>query len=413
MVLPAATTGTQTREDTWTRTIGWHRTGVYVYSYYNDSDWDGPATQSIGTPTGELTGREQVNTLQAVAGMALTRGESAEVMDWQLTGPVLIKEGEVKDDTVRGNLNAGEDQKSLDVWTVGFGSDSTWKFFDDTRTAAHGGTDNAHGALGAGLTGETATRGGLFARGVQTPGRLYLDFTATEGPATYKDTKVFSAQAWYRYGYEGNKTASTNANMVPERASGTDYDQAVAFQIRLSKKTGNVTLTLDRVPKARVQVFYVEEEAGAQKPLTLKLERAEGVEALKIWKSVVAAARLDVSNDNTGVATATSWEGNALNLRPADGIRTPVHRGNATHGHGAYIVGATLVDWDFGAASSVPRLEVIPGAELTFTVGQDFRRQDIGGITLPRARRSPPSRWRGATPAPPPTTWPPRPGFTT
>ncbi len=383
MVVNAATSGKQTRTDTWTRTIGWTRSWDwyhYVYTY-NDT-WDGPATVSTGTPTGELTEQAQVNTLQAVAGMALTRGESAEVMDWQLTGPVLA-EGTVNDDTVRGNPKAGEDQKSLDVWTVGFGSNSTWKFFDDTRIEAHGGKGNANGALGAGLTGETAPRGGLFARGVQTPGRLYLDFTATDGPATYKDTQVFSAQAWYRYGYEGNKTASTNANMVPERASGTDYDQAVAFQIRLSSTVGNeVTLTIDRIPKSLVQTFYVEEEAGATKALTLKLERDKGVEALKVWKSVVAAARLDVSNNNTGVATATSWEGNALNLRPAEGIRTPVHRGNATHGHGAFIVGATEVDWDFGSASSVPRLEVIPGAELTFTVGQDFRRQDIGGITL-------------------------------
>ena len=386
MVVNAATTGTQTRTDTWTRTIGWTRSwGRYHYVYtYNDT-WDGPATVSTGTPSGTPTGQGQVNTLQAVAGMALTRGESAEVMDWQLSGPVLA-EGTVNDDTVRGNPKAGEDQKSLDVWTVGFGSNSTWKFFDDTRIEAHGGKGNANGALGAGLTGETAPRGGLFARGVQTPGRLYLDFTATDGPATYKDTQVFSAQAWYRYGYEGNKTASTNANMVPERASGTDYDQAVAFQIRLSSTVGNeVTLTIDRIPKSRVQTFHVEEAAGTTDPLTLKLLRAEKVDALPIWDTVVAAARLDVSNNNTGVATATSWKGNALSLRPEDDAsshRTPVHRGNATHGHGAYIVGATLVDWDFGAASSVPRLEVIPGAELTFTVGQDFRRQDIGGITL-------------------------------
>ena len=375
MVVNAATTGTQTRTDTWTRTIGWTRSGSFLnYQYHYDDAWDGPATVSTGTPTGELTGREQVNTLQAVAGMALTRGESAEVMDWQLTGPVLIKEGEVKYDTVRGNPNAGNDQNSLDVWTVGFGASSTWKFFDDTRIEAHGGAANAHGALGAGLTGETATRGGLFARGVQTPGRLYLDFTATNGPATYQTTQAFSKQAWYRYGYEANQDTTTEAGMPPEKASPEDYKQAVAFQIRLSSTVGNeVALTIDELPTARVQTFHVEEAAGTTDPLTLKLTRAEEVEALKIWKSVVAAARLDVSNNNTGVATATSGEGNALNLRPADGIRTPVHRGNATHGHGAYIVGATLVDWDFGAASSVPRLEVIPGAELTFTVGQDFR----------------------------------------
>ena len=380
MVVNAASIGTRTATETWQRS----GTSTRSWGTYYDTWTKGSETlQSTSDPTGELTGREQVNTLQAVAGMALTRGESAEVMDWQLTGPVLIEgEGTVKDDTVRGNPNAGEDQKSLDVWTVAFGASSTWKFFDDTRIEAHGGAANAHGALGAGQTGETTTRGGLFARGVQTPGRLYLDFTATNGPATYQTTQAFSQQAWYRYGYEANQDTTTEAGMPPEKASPEDYKQAVAFQIRLDSEIGDVTLAIDKIPTARVQTFYVEEEAGATKALTLKLTLDEGVDPLKVWKSVVAAARLDVSNNNTGVATATSWEGNALNLRPADGIRTPVQRGNATHGHGAFIVGATEVDWDFGAVSSVPRLEVIPGAELTFTVGQDFRRQDIGGITL-------------------------------
>ncbi len=320
--------------------------------------------------------------LTMVAGMSLTRGMVDEVARWQLTGPVVVQ------GTAQGTAEPGRDyalghpelktqdpnndQASEDVWVPFFTANSTWKFYDDTRV--EGGTDNANGA-----------KTGLFARGVQTPGRLYLDFTATNGPATYQTTQAFSQQAWYRYGYEGNQDTTTEAGMPPKKASPKDYKQAVAFQIRLSSTVGNdneVTLTLDELPTARVQTFHVEEEAGATKALTLKLERDKGVEALKVWKSVVAAARLDVSNNNTGVATATSGEGNALNLRPAEGIRTPVHRGNATHGHGAFIVGATEVDWDFGAASSVPRLEVIPGAELTFTVGQDFRRQDIGGITL-------------------------------
>ena len=309
-----------------------------------------------------------VNTLTMVAGMSLTRGMVDEVARWQLTGPVVLRGTAMLDDHVLGHdgLPEADGQDSKDVWVPFFAAGSTWKFYDDTRV--EGGAGNANGALT-----------GLFARGVQTPGRLYLDFTVgskfTEGN--------FSEQAWYRYGYEADANASTLSGMKPEPAKDGDFAQAIAFQIRLSEETGDVvTLTLDEVPKARVQTFYVEEEAGATKALTLKLTRAEGVEALKVWKSVVAAARLDVSNNNTGVATVTSWEGNALNLRPADGIRTPVQRGNATHGHGAFIVGATEVDWDFGAVSSVPRLEVIPGAELTFTVGQDFRRQDIGGITL-------------------------------
>ena len=330
VVLPAVTTGTQTVTETWQRTGASTRSWSFWdgYTYEDDTEGAAESLQSIGTPTGELTGREQVNTLQAVAGMALTRGESAEVTEWQLSGPVLA-EGTVTDDTVRGNPNAGSDQHSLDVWTVGFGASSTWKFFDDTRIEAHGGAANAHGALGAGLTGETVVRGGLFARGVQTPGRLYLDFTATNGPATYQTTQAFSQQAWYRYGYEANQDTTTEAGMPPEKASPEDYKQAVAFQIRLSSKTGDVTLTLDKVPKARVQTFYVEEEAGATKALTLKLTRAKGVDPLVIWDTVVAAARLDVSNNNTGVATATSAGGHPrgrAHLHRGAGLPPPRHR---------------------------------------------------------------------------------------
>ena len=366
-VLAASADQIQTVEREWRQPL------VYENGTYTANGERYIHRMTLLSTSDDTTVGAQLNTLEMVAGLSLTRGVMDEVARWQLTGPVVVQgTTEAGRDYVLGHAGLPKDQASEDVWVPFFGADSTWKFYDDTRV--EGGDGNGNGA-----------KSGLFARGVQTPGRLYLDFTATNGPATYKDTQVFSAQAWYRYGYEGNQGVVTEANMAPERASETDYDQAVAFQIRLDSEIDVVTLTLDELPTARVQTFHVEEEAGATKPLTLKLERAEGVEALKIWKSVVAAARLDVSNNNTGVATATSWEGNALSLRPEGNDstrRTPVHRGNATHGHGAFIVGATEVDWDFGAASSVPRLEVIPGAELTFTVGQDFRRQDIGGITL-------------------------------
>ena len=364
MVVNAATSGTRTATETLQRSGTWTRSwGSYSY------DWTDETSLSTFTPIGNLNVGEQVNTLQAVAGMALTRGVMDEVARWQLTGPVVVQgTAEPGRDYVLGHpelktQDPNNDQASEDVWVPFFTANSTWKFYDDTRV--EGGAENADGALGAGEVGEDATRGGLFARGVQTPGRLYLDFTATEGPAKYGTTQAFSAQAWYRYGYEGNKTASTNANMVPERASGTDYNQAVAFQIRLSSTVGNeVTLTIDRIPGARVQTFHVEEAAGTVDPLTLKLTLDEDVDPLPIWDTVVAAARLDVSNDKRV---------NALNLCPGEGLHTPVHRGNTSHNHGAYIVGTTQVDWDFGAASSVPRLEVVPGAELSFTVGQDFR----------------------------------------
>ena len=394
VVLKAAVGGGSTRVERRTGTRTWRRTADatrdtvgsgWILTHYEPADspnnrvvegtWSEATIASETAPedetvsdVSETTGNaSQLNTLTMVAGRSLTRGETAEVMAWQLTGPVVVEPTTAPgDDPVAGHPALVEkdpenDQASLDVWVPFFLGTDAWKFYDDTRTMAHGGAANADGVAN-----------GLFARGVQTPGRLYLDFTQ----GNKANTGRFSAQAWYRYGYEGEAASETVSGMAPIPATPEDFNQAVAFQIRLSSTVGDVTLTLDELPTARVQTFYVEEEAGAPAPLTLKLLRAEKVDALPIWDTVVAAARLDVSNNQKGVSSATSWTGNALSLRPegdASPRRTPVHRGNTSHDHGAYIVGTTQVDWDFGAASSVPRLEVIPGAELSFTVGQDFR----------------------------------------
>ena len=302
-------------------------------------------------PNGESTLRSR---LTMVAGMSLTRGMVDEVARWQLTGPVVLPDEATSADHVLGHSGLPEDQASEDVWVPFFGADSTWKFYDDTRV--EGGTKNGNGA-----------KTGLFARGVQTPGRLYLDFTAENGQAQYQSGHSFSQQAWYRYNYEG-ETAAGPSDMTAVKAQGTDFDHAVAFQIRLDREVGDiVTLTLDAVPGADVQTFYVEESARTTgDPLTLALETKDGVGPLKVWQRVIAAARLDVSNNG---------KGNALNLRPegpTSARRTPIHRGNSTRG--AYVVGNATGDWDFGAESSVPRLEVATGCKLTFTVGQDLRR---------------------------------------
>ncbi len=301
------------------------------------------------------SGYQIQSSLEMVAGMSLTRGVMDEVARWQLTGPIVVDGASAGSDYVLGNRDALEDQASEDVWVPVFGADSTWKFYDDTRV--EGGDGNGNGALT-----------GLFARGVQTPGRLYLDFTVGNKAATGD----FSKQEWYRYNYEGEKNDQGElvpgpSGMTAVKAEGDDFDHAVAFQIRLDRRVGDVTLTLDKTPKARVQTFYVEEAAGTEGgALTLALKTKDGVEPLKVWQRVIAAARLDVSNHG---------KGNALNLRPegkTSARRTPIHRGNSTRG--AYVVGNATGDWDFGAESSVPRLEVAAGCELTFTVGQDLRR---------------------------------------
>ena len=300
------------------------------------------------------------STLEMVAGMSLTRGVMDEVARWQLTGPVVLRGTATLDDHVLGHpelktQDPDNDQASEDVWVPFFTANSTWKFYDDTRVEG-GAENNANGA-----------KLGLFARGVQTPGRLYLDFTVGDKAAMGD----FSKQAWYRYNYEG-ETAAGPSGMTAVKAGETDFDHAVAFQIRLSTTVGDVTLTLDKTPKARVQTFYVEEAAEKEDdPLTLALETKDGVGPLKVWQRVIAAARLDVSNNGHGTAKE-NWAGNALNLRPEAGRHTPVHRGGSDRG--AYVVGPTVVDWDFGSESSVPRLEVHEDCELTFTVGQDLRR---------------------------------------
>ena len=312
------------------------------------------------------SGNQIQSSLEMVAGLSLTRGVMDEVARWQLTGPVVVQgTTEAGRDYVLGHAGLPKDQASEDVWVPFFGADSTWKFYDDTRV--EGGTDNANGELT-----------GLFARGVQTPGRLYLDFTATNGLTKYKAGHNFSQQAWYRYNYEGEKNDQGEpvpglSGMTAQKAEGDDFDHAVAFQIRLSRDVGDiVTLTLDKTPKARVQTFYVEEAEGTSgAPLTLTLKTADKASPLTVWQRVVAAARLDVSNNGHGTAEK-DWAGNALNLIPESGRHTPVHRGNSKRG--AYVVGPTVVDWNFGAESSVPRLEVAKDCELTFTVGQDLRR---------------------------------------
>ncbi len=310
----------------------------------------------------------QNNALRVVAGMSLTREVVDEVARWQLTGPVVV-EGTSSSDHVQGHEGVEASQASEDVWVPYFTANSTWKFYDDTRIEANGGADNQNGQLN-----------GLFARGVQTPGRLYLDFTVGQGDAddTPKAAEgLFSEQKWFRYGYEGDAgSTDTLSGMAPARAEDTDFDQAVAFQIRLSQKTGDVALTIDKHPTAQVQTFYVEEEPNPpEHPLTLSLTTAEGVDPLPIHRTVIAAARLDVSNGQSAdkVPGEASHEGNALNLRPGAGRHTPVHRGPDTAGRGAYIVGHMVVDWDFGAESSVAALEVAPRCELTFMTGQDFR----------------------------------------
>ncbi len=324
--------------------------GVWSEPQYTDNN-----DESVTDETTEVGEAGTVAThLRLVAGASLTRGERDEVVAWQLTGPVRVQGFEDNtgdlpfvDGNTDGEPEVDETQASLDVWVPGFGADASWKFYDVTRKAAEA-NENGRGA-------------GLFAQGIQTPGRLYLDLTKTYGAGTYDKTTDFSQQAWYRYGYEGTPAGETRSGMEPAPISETDFDNAVAFQIRLAD--GDATLVLDALPKAEIDTFFVEDCLPEGTEETLPTLFLTGVKPLPIHRSVVAEARLDVSNGDGAMA---------LNLRPdPEGEPVPVHRG--TSAQGALIVGDTTIDWDFGAISSVPRLEVAKGKTLTLEGGQDFR----------------------------------------
>ncbi len=348
-------THTNTYTCSGTYSYSWRDGYSYTWENWNDPDFVSstePAVTGTETSGGEATGLAP-GAIRLVAGMSLTRGERDETVTWRLTGPVRVEGAQADADDlahVQGNTDgtpaADAGQASMDVWVPGFGADASWKFYDVTRKEA---ADNANGRAE-----------GLFAQGVQTPGRLYLDFTATDGPAGYAANQAFSEQAWYRYGYEDTPASQTRSGMAPVPVSEGDYANAVAFQIRLSTALGDVTLDLDKLPGSKIATFYVEDNAtGEADAPTLTLTSAG--DPLTVHDSVIAAARLDISN--------RGGEGMALDLKP-EGTPIPVHKG--TSGHGALIVGNATLDWDFGAISSVPRLEVAKDCKLTLSGDQDF-----------------------------------------
>lgn len=302
----------------------------------------------------KATGETQPNVLQLVAGLSLTRGVDDESRTWQLTGPVTVEGTQPSEaDPVQGNTVVAETaQASQDVWVAAASDAAKWTFFD--RTLTEGGETNGNG--------ETK---GLFAQGLQTPGRLYLDLTDEASKEVYQKSQAFSAQKWYRYGYPGAGTA-TPSGMEPKEASESDFDLAIAFQVRLPE---DATLNMDDVPTATVQTFFVEPAAtapadGAVAP-TLSL-KSDGTTQLAIQKSVIVRTPLDVSN----VSESTR---NPDSLALVSGVE--IHRGDAMDDgkyYGAYITGNQTFDWPLGV-SSVPRLEVAPHGEVTLSGPQDLR----------------------------------------
>ena len=327
-----------------------YRTGTYETNWRIQRDYtpdaDGERVTASETTAANETYGTQMSTLTVIAGPTLARGSTRESQTFRLSGPVVVKGTPAEGSGVLGNPGVtGEGQTSTHVWVPAFAG-GRWLF-----------TEAPDSSLDAGL----AAIGRLAA------GRLYLLL----GPG---DDETASAAAWHRYGYADAET--TESGLLPIPAGEGDYAAADAFQIRLS---GDAALDLDALPASgAVQTFFVERAEGTEGTptltLTISTQNAEGNPYLCVEREViVAGVRLDVSNGRTGNKT----DGNTLRVTRADGTHSPIHKGNQEGG--AYISGPGVIDWDFGAENSIPRLEVVPGAELIFTVGQNFR---VHGTTL-------------------------------
>lgn len=251
------------------------------------------------------------------AGLSLVRGEDAESKTYQLTGPVTFGTGAA----FVTNKAENADTTATAVWLPVFGKDvDGWRFYDDTAE-------------------DKGVAAGLFARAVQTPGRLYLDLT--QHPVS--GTSGFSAQAWYRYGYAGTAASETLSGMEPEPISEGDFAEAIAFQIRVP--SGGAALTMDQA--VTVHNFVVDRaEAGASGTLTLTADKT-----VTVTDEVITHAVLDIAGGSVPALT--------LN-------------GTALHGSDGELVMAGTVDWPLNT-SSVGRLTAKAGKTLTLSGPQNLR----------------------------------------
>lgn len=266
------------------------------------------------------------------AGLSLVRGEDAESKTYQLTGPVTF--GNKAQFVTNTAENA--DTTATAVWLPVFGEDvDGWRFYDDTAE-------------------DKGKAAGLFARAVQTPGRLYLDLT--QHPVSGRSD--FSAQAWYRYGYAGTAASETLSGMEPIAASGDDFAKAIAFQIRVP--SGGAALTMDQGVTVR---NFVVDRAEAASSGTLTLTANAPATAVTVTDEVITHAVLDIAGGSVPALTL---------------------KGTALHGSDGELVMAGTVDWPLNT-SSVGRLTAKEDKWLTLSGPQNLRTYNTLLAAQPRA----------------------------
>lgn len=249
------------------------------------------------------------------AGLSLVRGEDAESKTYQLTGPVSGADAAFV-------TNPAESGTAVWLQSV-----EGWRFYDETADAA--GT------------------AGLFARAVQTPGRLYLDLK--QHPAS--GASDFSAQAWYRYGYAGTDESETLSGLTPIEASPEDFKQAIAFQIRVP--SDGAALTMDQ--KVTVRNFVVDRDpksSSSSGTLTLTANNAnDEAKAVTVTDEVITHAVLDIAGGSVPALTL---------------------KGTELHGSDGELVMDGAVNWPL-ETSSVGRLTAKAGKTLTLSGPQNLR----------------------------------------
>ncbi len=302
------------QERTLERTVTYTRTTTEEFSSWNPPDhseestdygawsaptysaWDPDPTNASEAETGWTTVLADAAVLTEFtlqADYSLVRGKSTqEAFVEILTGPV---EGA---GTLKGNTGIVTSQVSENVWVPKFTDGDEWHISDVTETY-YNTTTNTNSNPGG-------TISGLIAKVMQVPGRLYLDL----GTQAIEANGDFSKQKWYRYGYMGTDAEDTDSGEAPTVASVTDFNMAIAFQIR-TKAGNDQALVLDTT-KTDVA--------------TLRIDLPDG------YKSGDTIPSLTLNNPNSNSMTLTSQLITFARLVDLQGALS-IPQGTLIHGH--------------------------------------------------------------------------------
>lgn len=307
----------------------------------------------------------------------ITRGFNGEYFVRQLTGPLsgsniggyhgIAWDNRIGFGYVQNNADITDfnQQTSEFAWVPTFeNAESEWKLDDVTRDYGNVQT------IDTGFGDEQLPQTGVFVRVAKVPGRLYLELNED----AIKDDGALSAQAWYRYGYNGDEPAGTVSHMQPEPMHTGDFEKAVALSIRL-KNGEEKTLLADSVADGLIinelTIDKPKADDGTANETLQILPQAGTDNSLKVLEAISTDRRLEVySAQGTGSeASAKGADGVKLHAVYDEATETNIGAKLYGVGTGEFVAGNSSINHALDG-SSIARIESV--GTIRFTAAQDL-----------------------------------------